>query len=143
LSIFGLTPKSRKARAVPLIDRSAAALDNLSQRGHHTAPADFVFVTDTGAPLDDSQMRKRFYAALDRAGLGHKRHEDPPLRFHDLRHSFGTLAVRVWDLRTVQGYMGHSNIQTTMRYVHHMPKHTDAHALNSLVESELAPVAVA
>jgi Phage integrase family len=59
------------------------------------------------------------------------------LRFHDLRHTFGTTAVQVWDIRKVQGYMGHANVQTTMRYVHHVPKHTDAGALNNLVEAEL------
>ena len=32
-------------------------------------------------------MRRRFYAALKRAGLPH-------IRFHDLRHTFGTFAVR-------------------------------------------------
>jgi integrase len=59
---------------------------------------------------------------------------EDPVVFHDLRHSYGTLAVRVWDIRKVQSYMGHANIQTTMRYLHHVPKHSDAGALNALVE---------
>jgi integrase len=42
--------------------------------------------------------------------------------FHDPRHTFGTLAVQVWPLSDVQTYMGHADIQTTMRYVHHVPK---------------------
>ena len=53
--------------------------------------------------------------------------------FHDLRHTFGTLAVKVWDLPKVQAYMGHANIQTTMIYVHHVPKASDADALTALV----------
>jgi len=42
---------------------------------------------------------------------------------------FGTLAVKVWDLRKVQGYMGRADITTTMGYVHHVPKTDDANAL--------------
>lgn len=37
-----------------------------------------------------------------------------PRRYHDLRHAFRTLAVRVWWLPAVQGYMGHADNQTTM-----------------------------
>ncbi len=31
------------------------------------------------------------------------------LRFHDLRHSFGTLPVQVFPLSDVQAYMGHAD----------------------------------
>ena len=55
------------------------------------------------------------------------------MRFHDLRHTFGTLAVKVWELPKVQGYMGHADISTTMGYVHHIPKHGDAEQLTRLV----------
>jgi integrase len=127
-------PKSGKVRAVPLIDQAAVALDGLSRRGRFTEPSDLVFVSDTGSYLDDGDLRKRFYAALKRAGLGHKCHEDPPLRFHDLRHTFGTLAVQVWPLVDVQSYMGHANISTTMIYAHHVPKHGAADALTRLVD---------
>jgi Phage integrase family len=117
---------------VPLIDRSAAALDGLSRREHHSAQSDYVFADDDGGALDHGGLRKRFYADLERAGLGHKRTEHPPLRFHDLRHTLGTLAVREWDIRKVQGYMGHSRIETTTRYLHHVPKHRDAKVLNDM-----------
>lgn len=83
--------------------------------------------------LDDGDLRLRFYGALRRAGLGHKRQETPALRFHDLRHTFGTLAVQAWPLVDVQAYMGHANIATTMIYAHHVPKHDAADALTRLV----------
>ena len=45
-----------------------------------------------------------------------------PIRFHDLRHTFGTLAVQVFPLSDVKAYMGHADIATTMIYVHHVPQ---------------------
>jgi integrase len=132
-------PKSGKVRSVPLIDQAATALEGLSRREDFTEPSDLVFVSDTGCYLDDGDLRQRFYGALKRAGLGHKRHEDPPLRFHDLRHTFGTLAVQVWPLVDVQSYMGHANISTTMIYAHHVPKRDAASALTRLVDATTSP----
>ncbi len=40
------------------------------------------------------------------------------LRFHDLRHTFGTLAVRRAEVPTVQPARAIRAIQTTMRYAH-------------------------
>jgi integrase len=57
--------------------------------------------------LDGSALRRRFYAAMDRAAL--KR-----IRFHDLRHTFGTLAVQAFPLTDVKAFMGHADISTTM-----------------------------
>jgi integrase len=131
-------PKSGKVRSVPLIDQAATALEGVSRRDNFTEPSDLVFVSSTGSYLNAYDLRQRFYGALKRAGLGHKRLEDPSLRFHDLRHTFGTLAVQVWPLVDVQSYMGHANIQTTMIYAHHVPKHDAANALTALVSSAIA-----
>lgn len=136
-------PKSGKMRSVPLIDQAGSALAKFSQRRHLKQPSDLVFPSDTGSYVDDGELRRRFYAALRRAGLGHKRLEDPPLRFHDLRHTFGTLAVQVWPLVDVQSYMGHANISTTMIYAHHVPKHNAADALSALVTEQSADSALA
>jgi Phage integrase family len=48
------------------------------------------------------------------------------LRFHDLRHTFGTRMIVKADIRRVQEWMGHADIQTTMRYLHYAPRHEDA-----------------
>jgi integrase len=69
--------------------------------------------------IDDSKLRRRYYAALKRAGL--KR-----LKFHALRHVFGTIAVQAWPLTDVKEYMGHADIQTTMVYVRRVPQHDAA-----------------
>jgi integrase len=127
-------PKSGKVRAVPLIDQVAARLDALSRREHFTEVADLVFPNATGTHIHEGRLRRRFYDALDAAGLAHKRAGDRPITFHDLRHTFGTLAVKARNLPKVQGYMGHADITTTTGYVHHVPKTSDAQALNALVE---------
>jgi len=129
-------PKSGLVRSVPLIDQAARALDGLSRREHFTAPGDLVFATLTGGHLDDCTLRRAFKRAVKAAGLGHKLVESPPLRFHDLRHTFGTLAVQVWPLVDVKAYMGHADIATTMVYAHHVPKRNAAEALTRLVEAE-------
>jgi integrase len=131
--------KSGKVRSVPLIDRAGRALDTLSRREHFTQPGDLVFCTATGDVLDDRVIRGAFYDALDAAKLGAKREGDRPIRFHDLRHTFGTLAVEAWPLHDVQAYMGHADIQTTMIYVHHVPKTAAADALSRIVAGALAP----
>ena len=76
--------------------------------------------------LSQDALRRRYRRALGRAGL-------KPLRFHDLRHTFGTLAVQAFPLSDVKAYMGHANIDTTMLYVHHVPQHDAADKLSALV----------
>jgi integrase len=131
------TPKSGRVRSVPLIDQAAAALDGLSQRERFTAASDLVFVDDVGGYVDDWRLGRRFHAALERAGLRR-------LRFHDLRHTFGTLAVQAYPLSDVRGYMGHAAIATTMIYVHHVPQPDAAAKLSRVVaiaEGAMADVA--
>lgn len=116
-------PKSDKVRSVPLMDDAARVLDGLSRRQDFTAPSDRVFPGAAGEMLGEDAFRDALYEAMEAASIDRKAF---PARggfvFHDLRHVFGTLAVRVWPLSDVQAYMGHADIQTTMRYVHHIPK---------------------
>ena len=104
--------KSRRAREVPLPDQAAGALDRLSQRGDFTRSHDYVFANRLGRRLDGSALRRRVERARDAAGLR-------PLRFHDLRHAYGSLLVGGGvDLASVKAAMGHSRITTTERYLH-------------------------
>ena len=79
----------------------------------------------------DDTVRKRFYAALKAAGLGRLRAKDDPIVFHDLRHTFGTLAIRSAPVTDVQHWMGHADLATTMRYVHYVPQHDNAARLSA------------
>ena len=89
--------------------------------------------------LDDGQIRDMFYAALKTAGIDRDRGTGKDLVFHDLRHTFGTMAVEKFPLPTVQAWMGHADIQTTMRYVHHRDRGDEADALSALIEGERVP----
>jgi integrase len=113
------TPKSGKVRSVPLAPEVAKALAKLSQRELFTGEDDLVFPGPAGGFLDGSALRRRYKAALKQAELR-------PLRFHDLRHTFGTRMIAKADIRRVQEWMGHADIQTTMRYLHYAPREEDA-----------------
>ncbi|MGO9791451.1 MAG: tyrosine-type recombinase/integrase [Solirubrobacteraceae bacterium] len=122
-------PKSGKVRSVPLVLELVAPLDRLSQREHFTGQEHLVFASAVGDHLDGWVVRRRFEAALKRAGLRR-------IRFHDLRHVFGSTAVRALPLSDVQAMMGHAHITTTMRYVHHRPGADDAAKLSSAFAGE-------
>ena len=106
--------------------------------GHLTAPDDRVFLSPTGGSLDEGDVRDGALRALAAAKIGHLRELAEPIVFHDLRHTFGTLAVQVWPVTDVQAYMGHADIKTTMRYVHHVPKHDAAERFSRFVEGSSA-----
>ena len=113
------TPKSGKVRAVPMAPDAASALAKLGDRERFTGDDDFVFAGEAGPPLDGDALSSRYRDALARAGLR-------PLRFHDLRHTFGTRMIAKADIRRVQEWMGHADIQTTMKYLHYAPRDEDA-----------------
>ena len=108
-------PKSGKVRSVPLAPDVAKALAKLSQRSYFTGEDDLVFVGEAGSYLDGSALRRRYKSALEKG-------QATQLRFHDLRHTFGTRMIAKADIRRVQEWMGHADIQTTMRYLHYAPR---------------------
>lgn len=113
---FG-TPKSkRSSRSVPMADRVGGELDRHFQRSAFQGDEDLVFChPQTGNPLDASKLRKRYKKALRCAGLRE-------VRFHDLRHTFGTrCAATGVPMRTLQEWMGHRDIKTTLIYADYTP----------------------
>ena len=89
------TPKSGKGRAIPIVEQLAGTLARLRRRDEMTGSDDLVFPGPLGGYLDDSALRRRYKTARDSARLR-------PLRFHDLRHTFGTHAIRTADPRELQ-----------------------------------------
>jgi integrase len=123
------SPKSGKVRSVPMVPDVATALAALGTRELLTGEDDLVFPGEFGEYMDGSALRERYKRALERAGLRQ-------LRFHDLRHTFGTLAVRRAEVPAVQAWMGHSAIQTTMRYVHYRDRGREAELLAEAFQVE-------
>ncbi|MGO9248243.1 MAG: tyrosine-type recombinase/integrase [Solirubrobacteraceae bacterium] len=122
-------PKSRKSRTVPMVDDVAGALKGLKAQERYTQPKDSVFAGEDGGLIDGSALRRRYIADLERAGLRF-------LRFHDLRHTFGSLAINSVSIVQVQAWMGHADIKTTMRYLHHKSRADDARLLSSAFRPE-------
>lgn len=124
------TPKSGRVRSVPMAPDVAEALARLGRRQHFTSDDDLVFVGQWGGYLDGSALRRRYDAALKRAGLRR-------LRFHDLPHVFGTRMITRADIRRVQEWMGHADIQTTMKYLHYAPRAEDARLVAAAFSSAM------
>lgn len=118
---FG-TPKSkRSSRSVPMTDRVAGALERHFKRSAYQGDQDLVFAhPHSGHPLDASKLRRRYKAALRAAGLR-------AVRFHDLRHTFGTHCAGAGvPLRTLQEWMGHRDFKTTLIYADYAPSAHEA-----------------
>jgi integrase len=115
-------PKGRRVRSVPMTPHVVDTLARLKERGYLTEDADLVFSNTAGDYLCAWGLRRRYYKAIKAAGIQR-------LVFHDLRHTFGTHAVRKLDGYAVQSYMGHQHYSTTQRYLHHKPRREDAQKL--------------
>lgn len=130
-------PKSKRGRSVPLIDQAVVVLERISKSGYSTRADALVLPTRGEGMLESGRVRDAFYRGLAATGLGYLREKDNPITFHDLRHTFGTLAVRRLPVTDVQAYMGHADIQTTMRYVHHVPRTDAANQLSDAFRTDL------
>jgi integrase len=133
--VFGEPKTTKGRRTVPLPPQTVAVL-----RAHRKAQAaerllagadyhdqDLVFAEPDGSPIHPDKFRKRFEIRIGRSGL-------PPIRFHDLRHTYATLALRASvHPKVVAEVLGHANISITLD--------TYSHAIPAMQESAAATVA--
>lgn len=103
--------KGNKQRRIPLPANLKPLLRKICMNREIAEP---VFVSDfTGSTLDKRTVQKIFENACTKAGI--KRQGG----IHSLRHSFATHLLDAGiDVKIIQELLGHSNIKTTMIYLH-------------------------
>ena len=109
--IIEMPLKTKNAyRTLPL---SADAINVLMQQRRKTGNSEWVFPSPTGGPMSPDSVLHMLHRVLKRAGL-------PKVRFHDLRHTFATLALQNGvDIKTVSGMLGHFSAGFTLdTYAH-------------------------
>ena len=109
--IIEMPLKTKNAyRALPL---SADAISVLMQQRRKTGNSEWVFPSPTGGPMSPDSVLHMLHRVLKRAGL-------PKVRFHDLRHTFATMALQNGvDIKTVSGMLGHFSAGFTLdTYAH-------------------------
>ena len=91
-----------------------------------------VFVNETGGHLIDNTVLKHLKAIVTKIGI-------PETRFHDLRHTYATNAIRIGDpIKTVSENLGHATVAFTLDiYGHVTPqmKQDSADRMQRLIDS--------
>jgi site-specific recombinase XerD len=98
----------------PILGDELRALRRLQREQEPKSP--FAFTSERGAPFTTAG----FARMIERAGIEAKFSFKP--HAHMLRHACGyALANRGHDTRALQAYLGHKNIQHTVRYTELSP----------------------
>jgi integrase len=117
-----VAPKTRAAvREIPLAPQLATVLARERDRTRFLADNDYVFATRHGTSLAQRNVARTALArAARRAGLDGR--GQPPLRFHDLRHTFAShliLDLRL-DVCQVSRILGHARTAITLDVYTHL-----------------------
>jgi len=106
--------KSGTPSTHPILGDELRALRRLQREQEPKSP--FVFISERGAPFATAGFARMVERAGIEAKLAFKVHP------HMLRHACGyALANRGHDTRALQAYLGHKNIQHTVRYTELCP----------------------
>lgn len=132
------TPKTDKGkRNIPLDAATVGALrahrtrwlEAKLAKGADFKGLDLVFCLEDGSPIHPEAIANAFQAAARTAGL-------PVIRFHDLRHSYASIALMAGvPARVVADRLGHSDVKVTLGIY--------SHVLPGLAEAEAERVAAA
>jgi integrase len=121
-----------KGGGTRFVDMSPAALNVLDQcDSYQRQPG-----RDSALVFDCSNLKKLWAAACKEAGLA-------DFRFHDLRHTAATwVGTAGADITAIMKMLGHSRIETTMRYRHVLRADVKAAVAKSpvLIEGKVAPI---
>jgi integrase len=98
----------------PIVGDELRALRRLQREQNPKSP--FVFTSERGGPFTTAGFARLVERAGEAAELGFKAHP------HMLRHACGfALANKGHDTRALQAFLGHRNIQHTVRYTELSP----------------------
>lgn len=97
-------------RTLPLAEDTVGVLKEQRKK---VGNSPWVFPSPNGGPISPDSVLHMLHRVLKRAGL-------PKVRFHDLRHTFATLALQNGvDVKTVSGMLGHFSAGFTLdTYAH-------------------------
>ena len=96
-------------RAVTISQQAIEVLKQQKAKTHDQ----YVFPSPNGGPISPDSVNNMLKRVLERAGI-------PKVRFHDLRHTFATIALQNGvDIKTVSGMLGHFSAGFTLdTYAH-------------------------
>ena len=88
--------------------------------------SEYVFPSPNGGPISPDSVNHMLQRVLERAGL-------PKVRFHDLRHTFATIALQNGvDIKTVSGMLGHYSAGFTLDTYAHVTTAAQKEAANTM-----------
>ena len=116
--------KTRNAyRTLPLAEDTVSILEEQKKK---VGSSPWVFPSATGGPISPDSVLHMLHRVLKRAGL-------PEVRFHDLRHTFATLALQNGvDIKTVSGMLGHFSAGFTLDTYAHVTTSAQKAAANTM-----------
>ncbi len=113
-----LETKSGKKRNIPISEKLKTVLESIPNDNEY-----IFYNPKTNEPYTD--IKKSWHKVIDEAKIKN-------FRFHDLRHTVATRMVEKGiDLLVVMDILGHTKIETTMRYAHPVTERKQA-AINIL-----------
>jgi integrase len=134
--VFG-TPKTVKGRRTVVLDASTVAAlrehrrrqaEERLQAGTGWVDSGLIFCGVDGGPLHPERFTRRFSERLRQVGL-------PPIRLHDLRHGWATMALAAGvHPKIVQERLGHANIGITLDIYSHVTATLHGEAAEKVAE---------
>ncbi len=90
--------------------------------------SEYVFSSESGGAISPDSVLHKLHRVLDRAGI-------PRLSFHNLRHSFATLALQNGvDIKTVSSMLGHFSAGFTLDTYTHVTTQAQINAASTMGE---------
>ena len=120
-------------RTLPLAEDTVSVL---KEQRRKVGNSPWVFPSPNGGPISPDSVLHMLHRVLKRAGL-------PKVRFHDLRHTFATLALQNGvDVKTVSGMLGHFSAGFTLDTYAHITSAAQrqaAQTMGSVLSKTLRP----